>query len=86
MGWLAYFIDEVVYGLSSLNHCMDTLDNMACGKVLAVHFLLFFENGYLNMAFWILVVFIILSLIRYLKYRKADDAQVSATNQRPYQR
>lgn len=39
-----------------------------------------------NFIFWILVAFIILSLIKYFKYRKTSTNQPSATNQRPYQR
>lgn len=37
-----------------------------------------------NFIFWILAVFIILSLIRYFKYRKTFVNQASVANQRPY--
>lgn len=86
MGWLVYFVDEIILGLSSLNQCTSTVDNVACGKALAPNFLLFFENQYLNIFFWILVIFIILSIIKHFKYRKTDPNLGSATNQRPYPR
>lgn len=71
LGVVFYFIDIAVCLVASLNQCTSTIDDAACSQELAKHYLLFFQNQYLNALFWILIVFIILSVIRYFKLKKA---------------
>lgn len=72
LGVIFYSILSFIYYAESLNLCTSTINDIGCIGYLDRRFRIFYpfgmyKNEYLNIIFWILTVFIILSLIRYFK-------------------
>ncbi len=77
MGFLTYLIIASIYFAESVNVCTSTINDVLCLLDLDQRFKIFFpfgvyKNGFLNILFWILVGFIILSLVRYFRKKKSQ--------------
>ena len=69
LGLLIYFVGSYLYFVRSLNDCTSTLNDSDCMQKLQT-MLLPLGNNYYSLIFWILVVFIVLSLIKHFRNKK----------------
>ncbi len=71
LGVLLFCIDSLLYSIAVFDHCLSSSDMEACTSHYERMFLVFFQNPYLNLLFWIIVSWIILSLVRHFKRKPA---------------